>query len=182
MQANKPAPSLPARKVRPGLGVDDIKHIPVNNRELRFTRNRLGAFLLAAGMILGMAAVFFQIAGFPLAVSMPAPVWLMQTALIIPALLCLYVGRRCLRYAAIILTPLGIELMPFFRPRKTMRWYVWQQIQSARLRGNRLILSIRGNSAVSISLFCMTPLNRAMLCHALDQRLAALQESGYGQT
>ncbi len=182
MQANNPTPSLPARKVRPGLGVDDIKHIPVNDRELRFTRNRMGAFLMAAGMMLGMAAVFFQIAGYAFAMNMPIPVWLMQTVVIVAALLCLYLGYRCLRYAAIILTPLGIELMPFFRPRKTMRWYVWQQIQSAQLRGSRLILNLSGNATAYLPLFSMTQTNRAMLCHALDQRLAALQESGYGQT
>ena len=37
------------RPVQAGLGVEDIRHIPVQKRELRFTRNRAGAILTAAG-------------------------------------------------------------------------------------------------------------------------------------
>ena len=35
------------RPVQAGLGVEDIRHIPVQKRELRFTRNRAGAILTA---------------------------------------------------------------------------------------------------------------------------------------
>lgn len=37
------------RPVQAGLGVEDIRHIPVQKRELRFTRNRAGAILTGKG-------------------------------------------------------------------------------------------------------------------------------------
>ncbi len=182
MQENNPKASLPARKVRPGLGVDDIKHIPTTERELRFTRNRLGFILIAAGMVLMMTAVLLQMAGYDaITPYLLAPLWGMQASVIIPGIICLYVGWRCLRYATLIVTPLGLEVMPFFKPRQTMSWYVWQQIRSVELRGSTLILDIIEEQPVSISLFSMTPESRTLLMHALTQRLSALKESGYGK-
>ena len=49
------------RPVQAGLGVEDIRHIPVQKRELRFTRNRAGAILTAAGVLLAATAAFLQI-------------------------------------------------------------------------------------------------------------------------
>ncbi len=185
MKENKPLSSLPARKVRqvrPGLGVDDIKHIPTKDRELRFTRNRLGAILTVVGVVLLMIAVFFQITGYDtITPYLLAPLWVMQLCAAIPALICLYAGWRCLRYAALIVTPLGLEVMPFFNARETMSWFVWQQIRTIELRDGMLILDIIEELPVNISLSGLTPNSRALLMHALEQRLSALKESGYGK-
>ena len=54
----EPERHLPASAPRPvqaGLGVEDIRHIPARERELRFTRNRAGSVLLAAGFLLAAA-------------------------------------------------------------------------------------------------------------------------------
>ena len=52
------------RPVQAGLGVEDIRHIPVQKRELRFTRNRAGAILTAAGVLLAATAAFLQLTGY----------------------------------------------------------------------------------------------------------------------
>ena len=143
------------RPVQAGLGVEDIRHIPVQKRELRFTRNRAGAILTAAGA--------------------------MQAAALVPAVLCLAAGCRCLKHAAVIVTPVGVEILPFLRARRAMQWFFWQQIRSADREGGRLNLRLADGSTVAVSLRPMTSASRDMLAHAVRQRVNTLQSSGYGQ-
>ena len=64
------------RPVQAGLGVEDIRHIPVQKRELRFTRNRAGAILTAAGVLLAATAAFLQLTGYDtITPYLPAPLW-----------------------------------------------------------------------------------------------------------
>lgn len=104
------------RPVQAGLGVEDIRHIPVQKRELRFTRNRAGAILTAAGVLLAATAAFLQLTGYDtITPYLPAPLWAMQAAALVPAVLCLTAGCRCLKHAAVIVTPVGVEILPFLR-------------------------------------------------------------------
>lgn len=168
--------------VQPGLGVEDIRHIPVRERELRFTRNRAGSILVAAGFLLTAVAAFLQLTGYDtITPYLPAPLWAMQAAALVPAVLCVYSGIRCLKYAAVIVTPLGVEILPSLRPRRTMRWYLWQQMASADRKGKRLNLHLADGADVSISLRSMTPASRNLLVHAVRQRVNTLQRSGYGK-
>lgn len=140
------------RPVKAGLGVEDIRHIPARERELRFTRNRAGSVLLAAGFLLIAIAV-----------------------------LCLIAGSRCLKHAAVIVTPVGVEILPFLRARRAMQWCFWQQIRSADRKGGRLNLRLTDGSTVAVSLRSMTAASREMLVHAVRQRVNTLQCSGYGK-
>ena len=64
------------RPVKAGLGVEDIRHIPARERELRFTRNRAGSVLLAAGFLLIATAAFLQLTGYDtITPYLPAPLW-----------------------------------------------------------------------------------------------------------
>ena len=159
------------RPVQAGLGVEDIRHIPVQKRELRFTRNRAGAILTAAGVLLAATAAFLQLTGYDtITPYLPAPLWAMQAAALVPAVLCLAAGCRCLKHAAVIVTPVGVEILPF-----------WQQIRSADREGGRLNLRLADGSTAAISLRPMTAASRDMLAHAVSQRVNTLQSSGYGQ-
>ena len=160
------------RPVKAGLGVEDIRHIPARERELRFTRNRAGSVLLAAGFLLIAIAAFLQLTGYDtITPYLPAPLWAMQAAALVPAVLCLIAGSRCLKHAAVIVTPVGVEILPFLRARRAMQWCFWQQIRSADRKGGRLNLSLRP----------MTAASREMLVHAVRQRVNTLQCSGYGK-
>lgn len=92
----EPERHLPASAPRPvqaGLGVEDIRHIPVRKRELRFTRNRSGAILTATGFLLAATAAFLQLTGYDtITPYLPAPLWAMQAAALVPAALCLAAG------------------------------------------------------------------------------------------
>lgn len=167
--------------VKAGLGVEDIRHIPARERELRFTRNRAGAVLMAAGFLLITTAAFLQLTGYgTITPYLPAPLRVMQAAALVPAGLCLYLGSRCLKYAAVIVTPVGVEILPFLRARRTMQWRFWQQIRSADRKGDRLNLRLADGSTVSVSLRPMTTASRNLLVHAVRQRVSTLQCSGYG--
>ena len=145
------------RPVQAGLGVEDIRHIPVQKRELRFTRNRAGAILTAAGVLLAATAAFLQLTGYDtITPYLPAPLWAMQAAALVPAVLCLTAGCRCLKHAAVIVTPVGVEILPFLRARRAMQWFFWQQIRSADREGGRLNLRLADGSTAAISLRPMT--------------------------
>ena len=175
-------PASSPRPVQAGLGVEDIRHIPVRKRELRFTRNRAGAILTAAGFLLVATAAFLQLTGYDtITPYLPAPLWAMQAAALVPAVLCLAAGCRCLKHAAVIVTPVGVEILPFLRARRAMQWFFWQQIRSADREGGRLNLRLADGSTAAISLRPMTAASRDMLAHAVRQRVNTLQSSGYGQ-
>ena len=105
----------------------------------------------------------------------------MQAAALVPAVLCLTAGCRCLKHAAVIVTPVGVEILPFLRARRAMQWFFWQQIRSADREGGRLNLRLADGSTAAISLRPMTVASRDMLAHAIRQRVNTLQSSGYGQ-
>lgn len=110
--------------------------------------------------------------------SSPRPV---QAAALVPAVLCLAAGCRCLKHAAVIVTPVGVEILPFLRARRAMQWFFWQQIRSADREDGRLNLRLADGSTVAVSLRSMTSASRDMLAHAVRQRVNTLQSSGYGQ-
>ncbi len=176
------SPAATSTPVQAGLGVDNIRHIPVRERELRFTRNRSGAILMAAGFLLIAIALFLQITGYDtITPYLPAPLRLMQATALVPAVVCFSAGSRCLKHAAVIVTPLGVETLPFLRTRRNMQWYPWQQIRSAERKGGLLNLHLADSSTVSISLRPMTAASQSMLVHAVQKRVNALQCSGYGK-
>ena len=187
----EPERHLPASAPRPvqaGLGVEDIRHIPVRKRELRFTRNRSGAILTAAGFLLAATAAFLQLTGYDtITPYLPAPLWAMQATALVPAVLCLAAGSRCLKHAAVIVTPVGVEILPFLRTQRTMQWFFWQQIRSADREGGRLNLRLADGSTVAVSLrppagtcwpmlsgSALTPCNPPAMVR--PEKLAALRE------
>lgn len=100
----------------------------------------------------------------------PPPCGPWQAAALVPAALCLAAGSRCLKHAAVIVTPVGVEILPFLRTRRTMQWFFWQQISSADREGGRLNLRLADGSTVAVSLRPMTAASRDMLAHAVRQR------------
>lgn len=54
----------------------------------------------------------------------------------------LRLGIRCSRHAYIILTPLGVEIFPFFKPGKNLRVIYWTEVHDAEVRDSQLILHL----------------------------------------
>lgn len=116
--------------------------VQLPEKELRFTRSgQAPVFWLAAAVLLA-AAVTLAATSFYRDVNpdLPHPAWALVPAL--PALACARLALRLTRHAYLILTPLGIEIFPFFRPAAGMRMVSWAEIHCAEIEagGTRLTL------------------------------------------
>lgn len=145
-------------------------------KELRFTRS-------------GQAAVFWVIAAVLAAVSitllatalyrdinpgLPHPAWA-----ILPLLLSGLVAKLAMgltRHAYLILTPLGIEIFPFFRPAEGMRLVTWQEVVAAEVDGKITRLTLHHNpeksSGIHLSLTPIRADRRSLLAKAVIGRLS----------
>jgi hypothetical protein len=114
-------------------------------QELRFTRSRQALTFLTAGITaLCLAGVIFFTAS-PGAGNQSGAVHSSWWALfaLTPAALCLWMVVHCMRHAFIILTPLGIELFPFWLPARNMQVIYWAEIKEAGVSGNLKTFTIR---------------------------------------
>lgn len=146
-------------------------------KELRFTRSaQAGAFWIAAA-VLAAAAVTIVASAFYRAENpaLPHPAWaLLPFAL---AALALRTAVRLTRHAYLILSPLGIEVFPFFRPASGMRLVSWQEIDSFEFNPDGTVLTIHHDaertSGIHLSLRPIPAAKRELLRRALDGRTAA---------
>ncbi len=116
-------------------------------KELRFTRS-------------GQAALFWLLAAVCAAVAMtlaatsiyrdtnpdlPHPAWAL-----VPLGLAVLAARLAVgltRHAYLILTPLGIEIFPFFRPAEGMKLVVWQEVDAAEVNAEMTRLTLHHDAA-----------------------------------
>lgn len=119
------------------------KRVEESHKELRFTRARQGAFfmLLSAGFVavgLASAVAMFSKWG-PLDPDFRKWIWFTLLPLI-PAFLTLRLSLHCVRHAYLILTPMGIEIFPFWKAEKNLQVLFWQEIDAAECDGKQLTL------------------------------------------
>jgi hypothetical protein len=140
--------ALPASRISPewashrGWPCGSLRGMAVAepHRELRFTRAGQATGFWIAGAVLVMAAlVFFLLAPHrgenP---RLPHPAWgFVPLAL---AALSIRVAWRCTKHAYILLSPIGVEVFPFFRPEAGMQVIPWAQITGAEVDASRLTL------------------------------------------
>ena len=145
-------------------------------KELRFTRSAqavifwmLSAVFLATAVTLLASAVFRSIN--PL---LPHPMWAL-----LPLILFWILARlaiRLTRHAYVILTPLGVEIFPFFRPAAGMQMVGWQEIHSAEVNARQTVLTLHYNGAKNAGLhLSLRPIcadRRSLLAKAVLGRLS----------
>lgn len=144
-------------------------------KELRFTRSgQAASFWVLAAVSAAMAITLLATAIYrdinPL---LPHPVWsLLPLAL---AILSTRLALRLTRHAYLILTPLGIEIFPFFRPAHGMRLVVWQEVVTAEVNERLTRLTLHHNpeksSGIHISLTPIRADRRPLLAKAVIGRL-----------
>lgn len=110
------------------------KAIAEPEKELRFTR------AAQAPLFYGLSVITFAISMGVFILStqdwgMNGPLLEGWIWLCIPGLLFGYVmlrlGLRCTRHAYIILSPLGVEIFPFFKAKKNLQIIYWSQVADA---------------------------------------------------
>lgn len=144
-------------------------------KELRFTRSGqavvfwlVAAVLAAVALTLAATSVYRTINP-----QLPHPAWAL-----LPLLASLGAARlamRLTRRAYLILTPLGIEIFPFFRPAQGMEMVVWQEVHGMEVDAARKMLTLHHNAAKSsgihLSLRPIRADRRDLLLKALAGRL-----------
>ena len=147
-------------------------------KELRFTRSgQAPLFWVAAAVLTSIAVTLLASALYREAnPALPHPAWAL-----IPLALAFVAARtamRLTRHAYLILTPIGIEIFPFFRPELTMQLVYWQEIHEVELDPNLTLLTLHHNpeksSGIHLSLAPIRQDLRHLLATAITGRLAKL--------
>jgi len=145
-------------------------------QELRFTRSgQAVVFWITAAVMLMAALVFLLLiphrAENP---ELPSPAWSL-----VPLAFALLAGRlalRCTRHAYLILTPLGIEIFPLFRPHKHLQLVMWNEIDHAESPENKPLLILHydkeRNAGVVLTLSPIARSRRGLFLRAVHGRLA----------
>ena len=112
--------------------------------------------------------------------DLPHPAWAA-----VPLVLALVMARVAVwltRHAYLILTPLGIEIFPFFRPAAGMRLVTWQEINHAEVdeKSTRLTLhhDPEKTSGIHLSLTPIRADRRSLLAKAVLGRLSPASPNG----
>jgi len=153
--------------------VSGPKNISQPHKEIRFTRGAQAAsFAILAAISVG-GSVFLLI--FSLETDNDSLSYLWALAPIPFSLIFFRLSLCCIRHAYLIMTPLGIEIFPFFRARKNLRVVYWSEISHAEIDElNRLVIHFSGerSSGIIASLKPLLPRQRHLLAKAIDGRMS----------
>ncbi|HEY1120073.1 MAG TPA: hypothetical protein VGE67_00675 [Haloferula sp.] len=142
-------------------------------KELRFTRaGQAVVFGIAAAVCFMAGLVFFRVAPYrAIDPELPHPAW--GWIPIGLAVLFVWLAIHCAKHAYLILSPIGVEIFPFFRPAANMQVIPWAQIAAADIDGSRLTLhfSAEKTSGIHLSLSPIPKDRRALLAKAIRGRL-----------
>jgi hypothetical protein len=145
-------------------------------KELRFTRSgQAGLFWMTAAVSASVGITMLATSIYrDINPELPHPAWAA-----LPLVLALVMARaavRLTRHAYLILTPLGIEIFPFFRPAAGMRLVTWQEIHHAEVNGKNTRLTLHHDpektSGIHLSLTPIRADRRSLLAKAVLGRLS----------
>ena len=150
------------------------------DRELRFTRSGQAVPFWVASAVLAAAAITLAATsiyrnGNP---QLPHPVWLLVPLAL--AGLAARLAVRLTRHAYLVLSSIGIEIYPFFRPAAGMRLVVWQEVAAAEVDARVTLLTLHHNAAktsgIHLSLKPVRPDRRMLLAMAVIRRVESVMQ------
>ncbi len=121
-------------------------------KELRFTRSGQAALFCVLGAVFVGIAVTFLATGIyrPTNPELPHPAW--AAPCFVLAVGAFWLARHLTRHAYLILTPMGLEIFPFYRPAKGMQMVLWQEISGVDADKNWLSLHFNNEKTVGMHL------------------------------
>lgn len=146
-------------------------------KEVRFTRARQATTFVVIGIVLFCAALGLFMLALPGFTGRQQPTLSSYGFALLPLPLCagaFWLAMRLARHAYLILTPLGIEIFPFFRPEKNMQLLYWSEIDNAKVTPDLRLLTIdhgSGSKAI-ISLDPIRTIQRPLLKRAIEGTIA----------
>ncbi len=145
-------------------------------KELRFTRSGQASHFWVASAVLTSVSITLLATSIYRDINphLPHPAWAL-----VPLILAAVMGRLAVgmtRHAYLILTPLGIEIFPFFRPAEGMRLVLWQEVDHAEVDENASHLTLHHDagktSGIHLSLTPIRADRRTLLAKAVLGRLS----------
>lgn len=156
---------------------------PANpEKELRFTRAHQAILFWALATVFFCVSMWLFLASTPYLNPLDWETRRVGSVMwgfipLFPMLLSVWVSVHLTRHAFIILTPLGIELFPFWMPKKNLNVFYWAEIERAEVTEDEKMLVIffkgEGDSRVYISLTPIRVSQRPLLRRAIEGRMAA---------
>ena len=149
------------------------KNISEPHKEIRFTRGAQASFFAILAAISAGGSVFLLIFSLETDNTTLSYLWALAPLPLCP--IFFHLSLRCVRHAYLIMTPLGIEIFPFFKPRKNLRVVYWAEISHAEVDNtNRLVIHFSGEppSGIVASLKPLLPQQRHLLAKALQGRMS----------
>ncbi len=153
-----------------------VSKIQSPEKELRFTRaGQAVLFSLVAAVCIAISVTLLATAIYrkenP---ELPHPLWAL--APFIFSMVIIRIAIRLTKHAYLILTPLGIEIFPFFRPADGMRLVPWQEIRAVEVDGKNTRLTLHHNaektSGIHLSLKPIRKDRRTLLAKAVIGRVS----------
>jgi len=150
-------------------------------KELRFTRSgQAVVFWLVAAMLSGTAVTLGLTSLYrDINPDVPHPAWMLLP--LVAAIFLLRLAVRMTRHACLILTPMGVEIFPLWRPEQGMRLVLWQEIDAVefddRMTQMTLHFDAAKTSGVYVSLRPIRAGLRPTLAKAVKGRLGGEAES-----
>lgn len=158
-----------------------MKSIESPEKELRFTRARQSIVFWIMGALFGVAGITLMVTTYYRDINpdLPHPLWALPP-LVVSWLLFRW-SMRLTRHAYLILTPLGLEIFPLWKPAKTMRVVYWAEMDSVEFDDAMTTMTVHQNaektSGFHVSLRPVAVPQRAMLAKAMKARLGTSEES-----
>lgn len=153
-------------------------------KELRFTRSAQAMLFWLAAAVLGAAAITLFATSIYRETNpeLPHPAWAL--APLAGAIVLARLAWRLTRHAYLILTPLGIEIFPFFRPAARMVLVSWQEVDAAEVNAKRTRLTLHHDAArtsgIHLSLRPIRTDRRDLLIKVMARRVKLEDLTGEG--
>jgi hypothetical protein len=138
-------------------------------KELRFTRSQQAITFVMAGVVFFSITAGLMVMWFSHVNGPNSPWWAVLP--LVASWASFRLAARLTKHAYLLLSPIGIEVFPFFRPAQNMTLFSWAEIQHAEVSDDEklLTLTLAGyqDSKVIISLAPIKPKSRPFLARAV---------------
>lgn len=132
-------------------------------KELRFTRSGQAVQFCVLGAVFAGVAVTLVATGCYREINpdLPHPAWAVPGFVLAAG--CFWLAWHLAKHAYLILSPLGLEIFPFFRPSKDMRIVMWQEIVGADVDDRERWLTLHFNAEKTSGMhLSMRPVRRKL--------------------
>lgn len=150
-------------------------------KELRFTRSGqavmfwlLAAMLAGTAITLGLTSLYRDINP-----ALPHPAWMLLP--LVAAIFLLRFAVRMTRHAYLILTPMGVEIFPLWRPEEGMRLVLWQEIDAVEFDQRMTLMTLHFDAAKTSGVHVTLRPIRAGLRPALAKAVRGRVEGEIGR-